>query len=166
MIQALLVILVYVIGPIAILVWAVQRYKHGIKPSIGETTVVVIAVALMLLFAFSANWKSSDRDREEVEQIVAELVQRYDFPVQAKFADRPAVEGIARPRRLEIHIYGVVSDEEQEKIMVVLRKLRRQLASKPVVVHFIREEVWEVAEDGSRKPRRDREELLRKLRID
>jgi len=29
MIPTLLVILVYIVGPIAILVWAVKRYRHG-----------------------------------------------------------------------------------------------------------------------------------------
>ena len=166
MIQVLLIILVYIAGPIAILVWAFKRYKHGIKPSIGETFIVTIAIALMVLFATSSTWNISDRDSDEVDQIVAELIQRYDFPVKAKFTDTPAVEGFARPRRLEVHIYGVIESAEQQKVVEVVKKLRRQMASKPVVIHFIREEIWEEAEDGSRKPRRDREELMRKVRID
>lgn len=166
MIQALLVLLVYVAGPIAILVWAVKRYQHGVKPSLQEWLVVAVAIILMLLFALSSNWNTSDRDEVEMQEIVSELVQRYDFPVQAKFQERPAVEGYARPRRLEVHIYGVVDSEEQAKIVSVLTKLRRQIASKPIVVHFIREEIWEEAGDGSRQPRRDREELMRKVRID
>ncbi len=105
--------------------------------------IVIIAIALMVLFAVSSTWNISDRDSGEVDQIVAELVQRYDFPMKARFADIPAVEGIARPRRLEIHIYGVIESAEQEKVVEVLKKLRRQMASKPVVIHFIREEIWE-----------------------
>ena len=166
MIQVLLIILVYIVGPIAILTWAIKRYKHGIKPSFGESSVVVIAIALMVLFAVSSFWNIADRDSSEVDQIVSELIQRYDFPVKAKFADIPAVEGIVRPRRLEIHIYGVIESSEQAKVVDVLKKLRRQMASKPVVIHFIREEIWEEANDGSRQPRRDREELIRKVRID
>ena len=166
MVQVLLIILVYIVGPIAILTWAIKRYKHGIKPSFGETSIVIIAIALMVLFAISSTWNISDRDSGEVDQIVEELVERYDFPVKARFADTPAVVGFARPRRLEIHIYGVVERAEQEKVVEVLKKLRRQMASKPVVIHFIREEIWEEEGDGSRKPRRDREELMRKARID
>jgi hypothetical protein len=166
MIQVLLIILVYIVGPIAILVWAFNRYKHGIKPSIGETFIVITAIALMTLFATSSTWNISDRDSDEVDQIVAELIQHYDFPVKARFADTPAVEGIARPRRLEIHIYGVTESAEQQKVVDVLKKLRRQIASKPIVIHFIREEIWEQESDGSRNPRRDREELMRKVRID
>ena len=162
----LLIILVYCVGPVAILVWAFKRYKHGIKPSFGETSIVIIAIMLMVLFAVSSTWNISDRDSGEVDQIIAELIQRYDFPVKAKFADKPAVEGLARPRRLEIHIYGVVDVAEQDKVVEVLTKLRRQMASKSVVIHFVREEVWEQEGDGSRKPRRDREELMRKVRID
>ena len=166
MIQALLILLVYIVGPIAILVWAVKRYQHGVRPSMQEWSVVAIAIVLMLLFAFSSTWNTTDRDEAELAQIVSELVQRYDFPVQAKFQERPAVEAYARPRRLEIHVYGVTASEEQAKVIAVITKLRRQIASKPVVVHFMRAEIWEEAGDGSRLPRRDREELMRKVRID
>ena len=166
MVQILLIILVYIVGPLAILAWAIKRYKHGIKPSFGETSIVIIAIAVMVLFAVSSSWNISDRDSGEVGKIVDELVQRYDFPVKAKFADTPAVTGFVRPRRLEIHIYGLIESAEQEKVVEVLKKLRRQMASKPIVIHFFREEIWEEETDGSRKPRRDREELMRKVRLD
>ena len=125
-----------------------------------------MAVFLMALFAFSSTWNTSDDDVQEVSQIIQELTQRYDFPLKARFADRPAVEGIAKPRRLEIHVYGVTTSEEQAKVVAVLEKLRKQIASKPIVVHFIRKEIWEEGQDGSRRPRRDREELMRKVRIE
>jgi hypothetical protein len=166
MIPTLLVILVYLVGPIAILVWAVKRYRHGVKPAFAEVVVVTLAVFLMVLFAFTTTWNTSDDDDQEVVQVVQELIQRYDFPVKARFADRPAVEGFAKPRRLEIHVYGVTTSAEQAKVVSVLKKLRKQIASKPIVVHFIREEVWELDENGSRKPRRDREVLLRKVRVE
>ncbi|MBN4079167.1 hypothetical protein JYT26_00855 [Beggiatoa alba] len=166
MIPTLLVILVYIVGPIAILTWAVKRYRHGVKPAFGEVVVVVLAMLLMVLFAFTTVWNTSDDDKQEVTQIVQELTERYDFPVKARFADRPAVEGIAKPRRLELHVYGVITSEEQAKVVMVLEKLHRQIASKPIVVHFIRAEVWEENADGSRQPRRDREELMRQVRIE
>lgn len=166
MIPTLLVILVYIVGPIAILVWAIKRYRHGIKPAFGEVVVVVLALLFMALFAFTSTWNTSDDDDQEVAQVVQELTQRYEFPVQARFSDRPAVDGIARPRRLELHVYGVMTSEEQARVVTVLKKLRKQIASKPIVVHFIRAEVWEETADGSRQPRRDREELLRKVRIE
>lgn len=166
MLQALLVILVYIAGPIAILVWAVKSYRQGIKPSFNEIVVVVAAVLLMALFAFSSIWDVSDRDAAEAEQVVQELVQRYDFPVKAKFQDHPAVEAIPQPRRMELRIYGVLDRAEQDKVKAVLEKLRRQISSKPLVVYFFREEVWEEDADGSRRPRRDKEELLRTVRID
>lgn len=164
--QVLLIILVYIVGPIAILVWAVKRYRHGVKPTFGEFSVVGVAIVLMALFAASSLWNASDDDAEDVARIVTELTQRYDFPVKAKFQNRPAVEGVARPRRLAIHIYGVIDGAEQAKVVAVLKKLRQQIADKPVVVYFFREEVWEEAEDGSRRPRRDREELLRQVRVE
>jgi len=166
MIPTLLVILVYLVGPIAILAWAVKRYRHGIKPAFGEVVVVVIAIALMVLFAVTSTWNTSDNDDEEVAQVVQELTQRYDFPIKARFADRPAVEGFAKPRRVEIHVYGVITSEEQTKVVTVLKKLRKQIASKPIVVQFFRAEVWEEDANGSRQPRRDREELLRQVRIE
>jgi hypothetical protein len=166
MFQPLFVILVYVVGPIAILVWAVKRYRSGIKPGFNEIIVVVIAVLLLVLLALSSIRGVSDRDADEAEQVVSELVQRYDFPVQAKFQERPAVEAIPRPRRLELHVYGVLKREEQDKVGVVVEKLRRQISSKPVVVYFFREEVWKEEPDGSRQPRRDKEELLRTIRVD
>ena len=46
MIPTLLVILVYLVGPIAILTWAIKRYRHGVKPALGEIVVVVLAVFL------------------------------------------------------------------------------------------------------------------------
>ena len=166
MIPTLLVILVYIVGPIAILTWAVKRYKHGVKPGFGEVVVVVLAIALMVLFAVSTTWETSDTDKQDVAQIVQELTQRYDFPVKARFADRPAVSGIAKPRRLEIHIYGVIDPAEQAKVVRLLTKLRKQVAAKPVVVQFFRAEVWEEGTDGSRRPRRDKEELLREVRVE
>lgn len=166
MLPTLLVILVYIVGPIAILVWAVKRYRHGVKPTFGEIVVVALAVFLMALFAFTTTWNTSDDDKQEVAQIVQELTQRYDFPVKARFEDRPAVEGFAKPRRLAIRVYGVISSEEQAKVIRVLEKLRKQIASKPIVVYFMRAEVWEEGADGSRQPQRDREELLRQVRIE
>jgi len=166
MVQALLVILVYVVFPVSILVWAWRRYKQGIRPHMGEYALVAFAVAMMLLLAFSSSWDTSDQDRQDVQQIVQRLIERYDFPVQAKYQERPAVFGEAQPRRLVIDIYGVTAREEQDRILAVLRKLRREIASKAIVVQFKREEVWEELPDGSRQPRRDREELIRKARIE
>ncbi len=166
MIQALLVILVYVVFPIAILVWAYKRYKHGIKPHMGEYAVVTFAIAMMLLLAFSSTWDVSDQDQRDVQQIVDQLVERYDFPLQAKYQQRPAVFGVAQPRRLVITIYGVTERSEQDRVLDVLRKLRRQVGGKAIVVQFMREEVWEEAADGTREPRRDREEMMRKARIE
>lgn len=166
MFRALIIILVYVVGPVSILVWAFRRYKHGIKPSFGEVSIVIIAILVMVMFAYFTTWNVTDSDNKEVAQIVSELTQRYDFPVKAKFQDKPAVDGIARSHRLEIHVYGVIKRSEQDKVVAILKKLHRQIASKPIVVHFIRAEVWEIGADGSRNPRRDREELLREAYIE
>jgi len=166
MIQAVLVILVYVVFPLAILNWAWQRYRHGVKPHFTEYAIVAFAIGLMVLFGVSSSWEISDQDRRDVETIVDTLIQRYDFPVKARYQDRPAVRGEANARRLVITIYGVTERDAQERILAILRKLRRQVDSKPLVVHFMQKERWEVLPDGTRRPLRDREELLRKVRIE
>ncbi len=166
MIQAVLVILVYVVFPLAILTWAWQRYRHGIKPHFTEYAVVAFAIGLMVLFAFSSSWEVSDQDQKDLETLVGQLTQRYDFPVKARYQDRPAVYGEAQARRLVITIYGVTDRDEQERIVAILRKLRREVDSKPIVVHFMQQERWEELPDGTRRPLRDREELLRKVRIE
>jgi hypothetical protein len=166
MIRALIIILVYIVGPVAVLVWAFKRYKHGIKPSFGEASIVIIAIFLMVVSAYFTTWKVIDHGNEQVAQIVSELIQSYNFPVKAKFQDRPAVDGIARPNRFVIHVYGVISRREQDKVVSVLNKLHHQLSTKPIVVYFFRAEVWVTGKDGTRHPRRDREELLRTVRVE
>jgi hypothetical protein len=166
MIRALIILLVYVIGPLAILAWAVHRYRHGIRPALREWIIVSASILLLVLLAVGLTWQSTDRDAAELKRILDDAAQRYDFPVQARFQERPALEGYVRPTRLEIHVYGVVDAAEQDKLVFIFTRLREQYASKPVVIHFLREEIWEEAPDGSRQPRRDREELMRKVRID
>ncbi|MDX1812956.1 MAG: hypothetical protein R3240_13460, partial [Gammaproteobacteria bacterium] len=97
MIRALIVILVYIVGPVAILLWAIKRYRYGNKPSLGEVSAVIIAIAMMVTFSYFMYWKVGDHGNEKVAQIVSELIKSYDFPVKAKFQDRPAVVGISRP---------------------------------------------------------------------
>jgi len=100
------------------------------------------------------------------KKIVNALTERYDFPVKAKFLDKPAVFGEAHARYLEVRIYGIESIEEQENIERIGQKLRKEVASKPIVLKFFREEVWEVKPDGARLPLRDQEFLVRQIRIE
>jgi hypothetical protein len=166
MIRALIIILVYIVGPVAVLVWAFKRYKHGIKPSFGEASIVIIAIFLMVASAYFTTWKVTNHGNEQMVQLLSQLIQNYDFPVKAKNQDRPAVDGIARPNRFVIHVYGVISRKEQDKVVSVLKKLHRQIASKPIVVYFFQAEVWTIGQDGTRHPHRDREELLRTVRVE
>jgi hypothetical protein len=117
-----------------------------------------------LIYSYSSI--STDTDKEDVQQIVSVLTERYDFPVKAKFLDQPAVFGEAHARYLEVRIYGIESNEEQENIERIAEKLRKEVASKPIVLRFFREEVWEIAPDGSRQPLRDQEFLVRQIRIE
>ena len=166
MIQIVLVIFVYILGPALVLVWAVKRYRSGGKPAFSEIVAVSFAIVLIGLLVYSNLNFVTDQDADEVSQVVLELTARYNFPVQAKYQDRTAVDGIAHRRHLEIRIYGVTQTQEQEKIHSLTKKLRKQVASKPIVLNFFKEEVWLERPDGSREPRRDQEQLLKKYRLE
>ncbi|MDH5325750.1 MAG: hypothetical protein OEZ68_10455 [Gammaproteobacteria bacterium] len=166
MVQIVLVIVVYVLGPALILTWAVRRFRSGVKPEFSEVVAVTFAVVLLGLLIFSNLKFVSDQDADETQQVVSALISRYDFPVQAKYQARPAVDGIAHRRYLEIRVYGVAAPKEQEKIQEIVKKLRKQVASKPIVVNFFKEEVWQENPDGSRLPLRDQEQLMKKIRLE
>jgi branched-subunit amino acid transport protein AzlD len=166
MIPVLLVVVVYILGPALVLTWAVKRFRSGVKPDFTEIVAVTLAVVLIGLLIYSYSSISTDTDKEDVQQIVSVLTERYDFPVKAKFLDQPAVFGEVHARYLEVRIYGIESNEEQENIERIAEKLRKEVASKPIVLRFFREEVWEIAPDGSRQPLRDQEFLVRQIRIE
>jgi branched-subunit amino acid transport protein AzlD len=166
MAQVILVIVVYVLGPALVLRWAFTRYRAGGKPDFNEIVAVTLAVVLIGLLIYSYSHITTDTDKEDVQQIVKILTQRYAFPVKAKFLDQPAVFGEAHARYLEVRIYGVDSNEEQEKIKRIAEKLRKEVASKPIVLNFYREEIWKTAADGSRYPLRAQEDLLRRIHIE
>ena len=166
MIQVILIFLVYVLGPALILVWAVKRYKSGVKPDFTEVVAVVLAVALIGLLSFTLMPTVTDDDRDDAQRIVKSLTERYSFPVKAKFQDQPAVFGDAKGRNIVISIYGVIGTIEQEKIVAIARDLRKQWNSKPIVVKFFQEEIWEQSEDGSRQAARHKETLIHKYLIE
>ena len=166
MIQILLVVVVYMLGPALVLTWAVKRYRSGVKPDFTEIVAVTLAVILIGLLIYSYSSISTDTDQEDVQQIVKALTERYDFPVKAKYLDQPAVFGKAYARYLEVRIYGIESNEEQENIKRIAEKLRKEVASKPIVLRFFREEIWETSPDGARRPLRDQEFLVRQIRIE
>ena len=166
MIPVILVVVVYIVGPALILTWAVKRYRSGVKPDFTEVVAVTLAVVLIGLLIYSYTSISTDTDKEDVQQIVDTLIERYDFPVKAKFLDKPAVFGEAHARYLEVRIYGIESNEEQENLKRIAEKLRKEVATKPIVLRFFREEVWDTAPDGSRQPLRDQEFLVRQIRIE
>ena len=166
MIQVVLVILVYILGPVLVLRWAIKRYKSGEKTDFTEIVAVVFAVGLIGLLMYSYSGNITQDDAAELDNIVAELNKRYEFPVKAKFQDKSAVFGEAHARYLEIRIYGVSELAEQNKITEIMHKLRRQFASKPIVINFLREEIWEESSDGSRKPLREKELSLARIRVE
>lgn len=166
MIQVILIFLVYVLGPALILVWAVKRYKAGVKPDFTEVVAVVLAVALIGVLSFTLMSTVTDEDRDDAERIVQELTERYSFPAQAKFQDKPAVFGDAKGRNIVISIYGVVDTIEQERIVAIAEDLRKQMDSKPIEVKFFQEEIWEHYEDGSRRAARHKETLLHKYLVE
>ena len=152
--------------PALLITWVVRRYKEGIKPGLYDGVAILAAVLLVGLLIYAYSGSISKDNTAEVETIVSTLTERYDFPVKSKYTDRPAVDGLVHRRSYEIRIYGVVERKEQERVLDILKKLRRQVASRPVVVNFLLEEVWQANADGSRVPKRDQEQLLRKVRLE
>lgn len=166
MIQVTLVFLVYVLGPALIFLWAVKRYKSGVKPDFTEVVAVVLSVALIGLLSFTLLSTVTDEDRADAQRIVKSLTDRYHFPVKAKFQDVPAVFGDAEGRNIIIKIYGVTDTLEQQKIVAITEDLRRQWDSKPITLKFYQEEIWEQNKDGSRQPARHKETLLHNYHIE
>ena len=166
MIQVVFVIIIYFLVPALLLTWVVRRYKEGTKPGFYEGVAVLSAVLLVALLIYAYSGTISEDNEAELETIVTTLTERYDFPVKSKFKDRPAVDGLLHARNYEIRIYGVVEPKQQERVVEILKKLRRQVASKPIVANFLLEEVWQENPDGSRVPRRDQEQLIRKYRFE
>ena len=166
MIQIVFVIIIYLLVPTLLLTWVVRRYREGTKPGFYDAAAVLSAVLLVGLIIYAYSGTVSIDNTAEVETIVSTLTEHYDFPVKSKHMDRPAVDGLAHPRSYEIRIYGVVERKQQERVVDILKKLRRQVASKPIVANFFLEEVWQENADGSRVPNRDQEQLLRKYRLE
>ncbi len=160
MIQVLVILLVYVIGPLAVFTWAVRRYRSGVKPDFYEIAAISVATLLIGLLVWAFSGSVTDQDNADVDKVVAELIQRYPFPVKARYQDRPALSGEATNRDLEIRVYGVTDRTEQNKVIDIAEKLRRENISKPIQLLFFSEEIWEERADGTRIPHREQEQLL------
>ncbi len=152
--------------PALLITWVVRRYKEGIKPGFYDGAALLSAILLVSLLIYAYSGSISNDNTAELETIVSTLTESYDFPVKSKYRDRPAVDGLVHPRSYEVRIYGVVERKEQERVLDILKKLRRQVASRPIVANFFLEEVWQENADGSRVPRRDQEQLIRKGRLE
>jgi len=166
MIQIVFVIIVYFLVPALLITWVFRRYKDGTKPGFYDGVAILAAILLVGLLIFAYSGSTSDDNAAELETIVSTLTESYDFPIKSKYQDRPAVDGLLRSRSYEIRIYGVVERKEQERVVDILKKLRRQVASRPIVANFFQEEVWQEKPDGTRVPLRDKEQSLRKVRLE
>ena len=166
MLRVILVIVVYVIAPAFIITWVIKRYRSGVKLNATEMLALVLSIVLVGVIMFAYSGRVTDRDSVELEQIVSTLITKYDFPVKSRYQDKPAVDGVVHAKYLELRIYGVEDSQQQAQINLVIKKLRRQVASKPIVVNYYLEEVWQENSDGSRRPLRDQERLLNKEKFE
>ena len=166
MVTIVLSIIAYILGPILVLTWAIKRFKSGQRPEFIELVAVVFAISMLALLIYSYSGDLSRDDKTEILAIEKEFITRYDFPVQAKFLQKPAVFVDARARAFDVKVYGIVTEEEQQKIVTIAKKIRRQIVSRPLVIYFMQEELWNEGEDGSRKPLRDKEISLRRVRVE
>lgn len=166
MIRLVLVIVVYVVAPVAIFWWAVKRYRSGVKPDFTEVVAVVLSIVLIGLLSFTMWSTVTDEDRQDAQRIVRGLTERYAFPVKAKYQDKPAVFGDVEGRNIVVTIYGVTDAIEQQKIVAIARELRKQWDSKPIILKFYQKEIWEQDENGARRPAREKEMLIHKYHIE
>lgn len=166
MITIVLSILAYILGPILVITWAIKRYKSRKQPEFIELVAVAFAVGMLGLITYSFVGDAGRDDDAEMLAIMKEVTVRYDFPIKAKFLEKPAVFIDAKGHSFNLRIYGVSSDEEQQKISAIVKKIRRQIASKPIVIYFLKEEVWLEGTDGTRKPLRNNEIQLRRIRME
>jgi len=166
MIRTLFILLVYIIAPALMIYWAAQRIRMRHKPEVMEIGLFVVSAFLLGLLMYSLTDKLYIDGDAGLNEFVAELKKDYDFPVPAKFSEGPAVYGNTYPRFLEVRIYGVNSVAEQDRVAEISRTLHRKYAHKPILLNFLREEIWLQNADGSRIPLRDKEVSLRKIRLE
>ena len=166
MIRSLFILLVYIVGPALIIYWAAHRVRMRHRPHFVEIAAFVVAAVLLGILMYSMTDRIYYNGDSGLNDFIAELEKKYDFPVAAKFKQGPAIYGQEFPRFLEVRIYGVTSVDEQDRVAAVARPLHRKYAHKPILLNFLREEIWMQNPDGSRIPLRDKEVSLRKIRLE
>jgi len=166
MLRTLFILLVYIVAPALLIYWATVRIRVQHRPHIAEVVMFLLAAILLGMLMYSMTDKLFVDADAGLNKFVSELKKSYDFPVAAKSGEGPAVYGQTYPRFLDIRIYGVNSAQEQDKVAEIARQLHSQYARKPVLLQFIREEIWLQNADGSRIPLRDKEVSLRQIRLE
>jgi len=166
MIRTVFILLVYIVAPALLIYWAAHRIRMRHKPALLEVALFLLSAFLLGTLMVSLTEKMYHEDDAGLSEFVSELEKSYQFPLAAKFADGPAVYGEGFPRFLEVRIYGVNSVTEQDRVAAIASNLHRKYAHKPVLLNFLREEIWLQNADGSRIPLRDKEVSLRKVRLE
>lgn len=81
-------------------------------------------------------------DAAEAVNVTDALRQRYTFPVMSKFdPTKPAAGAEAGVRETYVTVVGVLEATEQDRVLEILRDIRKSLGTKPLRVRFYREEV-------------------------
>jgi len=166
MIRTVFILLVYIVAPALLIYWAAHRIRMRHKPTLLEIALFFVAAFLLGTLMVSLTGKMYSENDAGLGEFVTQLEKSYQFPLAAKFAEGPAVYAQGFPRFLEVRIYGVNSITEQNKVAEIGRRLHRKYAHKPILLNFLREEIWLQNADGSRIPLRDKEVSLRKIRLE
>jgi|HubBroStandDraft_2_1064218.scaffolds.fasta_scaffold127813_1 hypothetical protein len=93
---------------------------------------------LIVLFAsvlVGCDIPSAD-DQAEASKIVDGMVARYHFRVMCAHENRPAVYELPHVHYSEILVFGDYSTTEQDEILKTAHVVRREVATKPVLVRF------------------------------
>ena len=171
MIRVIFVLLVYVVGPALILWWAIKRYRSGVKPDLPEVAAVCFAVIAITssIYFLSAN-VTTEEDFALAESLAAKLVTQHQFMGRINDPTQPAVYAEAEDGHPVIRIYGITDAIEQEKVAMLVEKLRPDLAaeSKPetIIIKFFQKEIWETDKQGNPIQVRQKETLLHRYLLE
>jgi hypothetical protein len=75
-------------------------------------------------------------DQAEATKVVNGIEAHYQFRVMSTRDKRPAVYELPHTRYSEVLVYGDYTKAEQDAILAVARAVRKEVATKPVVISF------------------------------
>lgn len=137
--------------------------KLGLKTSISLGITAVIAILGFVFLWGGAHTPGSD-DRKQAELIVQTLVSKYPPLKNSNFGEGPTIYTRPQPGKIEIYVYGVTNDVEQDKIISIVQSA----VQKPLIfLTFYEEEKFteQKNKDGSITRKRFKQEPIRQEQL-